>query len=80
MAAYKGVEVHVRSCGKMEGGIIDIQDECTPESTSRTSGYVCYCKEDGCNKGLEHNAATKSNAAGALALLVPVLAYYCFSK
>ena len=64
----------------MEGGYVDIRDDCTHELTGKTTGYVCYCKEDGCNRGLEHNAATKSNATGALALLVPVLAYYCFSK
>jgi len=74
--SFEGVEVHTRECGQMKGGYVDIRDDCTHELTGKTHGYVCYCKEDGCNKGLEHNAATTSKATGALALLIPVLSYY----
>merc|ERR1711973_67541 len=55
---YQGVTVHVRECGEMKGGIYDIQDHCVQELTDKTTGYICACHTDGCNKGLGNSAKT----------------------
>merc|ERR1712212_1102259 len=80
---FEGVQVHVRECGEMKGGINEISDECmshNTEKTEKTEGSICYCKEDGCNRGLDpHNSATQSKIT--LALLGPVLlSYYYLAK
>merc|ERR1719312_1547808 len=61
---YEGTKVHLRKCGKMEGGFYNIQDNCVDEITEKTSGYLCYCKEDGCNRGHGHNSASHLNISG----------------
>merc|ERR1712110_165323 len=78
---YQGTEVHVRECGKMDGGGIspEFKDDCVNEMTDKTQGYICYCKGDGCNKGLgHHNSATQSKLT--LGLLGPVLLSYYLAK
>ena len=76
---FQGVTVHVRECGEMKGGIYDIQDHCVQELTDKTTGYICACHTDGCNKGLGNSAKT-AQLNSILLILAPLAAWLLYFK
>ena len=76
---YQGVTVHIRECGEMKGGIYDIQDHCVQELTDKTTGYICACHTDGCNKGLG-NSAKIAQLNSILLILAPLAAWLLYFR
>ena len=76
---YQGVTVHIRECGEMKGGIYDIQDHCVQELTDKTTGYICACHTDGCNKGLGNSAKT-AQLNSILLILAPLAAWLLYFR